>query len=386
MTQTPAPRGEGRSALFAAVAGCVAMASAMGVGRFAYTPILPAMMEGAGLTPTQAGSIASANFLGYLVGAILATTPQACAARPATVVLMLAVSAATGAAMAVVSSLTAFAAVRFVSGLASAFVFVGVSAVVVQALLRRGRTGLTWILYAGVGVGIATSSALVALALARFGDWRAPWLATAAASALACAIVALLLPRDPPAAAGQATERDGRPVWPIVVAYGLWGFGYVITATFLVALVREAGTGSETLTWMMVGLAAAPSVPVWGHIGTRFGLGRALAMAFLIEAAAVALSAVAPGAALAAAALFGGTFMGITALALGAARQSAGGDPRRILGLMTIAMSVGQLVGPPFAGMLRERAGSYLLPSLAAAGALALCAVLALRWQAARRP
>jgi predicted MFS family arabinose efflux permease len=344
------------------------------------------MMEGAGLTPTQAGSIASANFLGYLVGAILATTPQACAARPATVVLMLAVSAATGAAMAVVSSLTAFAAVRFVSGLASAFVFVGVSAVVVQALLRRGRTGLTWILYAGVGVGIATSSALVALALARFGDWRAPWLATAAASALACAIVALLLPRDPPAAAGQATERDGRPVWPIVVAYGLWGFGYVITATFLVALVREAGTGSETLTWMMVGLAAAPSVPVWGHIGTRFGLGRALAMAFLIEAAAVALSAVAPGAALAAAALFGGTFMGITALALGAARQSAGGDPRRILGLMTIAMSVGQLVGPPFAGMLRERAGSYLLPSLAAAGALALCAVLALRWQAARRP
>jgi predicted MFS family arabinose efflux permease len=98
----------------------------------------------------------------------------------------------------------------------------------------------------------------------------------------------------------------------------------------------------------------------------------------------VAASVLAPSAALASAALFGGTFLGCTALALAAARQAAGGDPRRILGVMTIAMSVGQLVGPPLAGLLRERTGSYLAPSLAAAAALVAAAALAL-WQGAAR-
>ena len=376
---------EGPSAPVAAFAGFLALASAMGVGRFVYTPILPAMMEGALLTPTQMGSIASANFLGYLAGAILATTPAARAASPGMIVAMLALSAASGAAMAFVASVPAFAVLRFLSGVASAFVFVGASAAVVQALTRRGRPGLSSLLYAGVGGGISASAAMVAAVVAQGGDWRAQWLATAGASALACVIVALTLPRDRPLDKAAATRGDGRPVWPIVTAYGLWGFGYVVTGTFLVAMVRESGAASETLTWGVVGLAAVPSVPLWSMAGDRIGLSRALALGLLVQAAAVAMSVLAPGAALAAAALFGGSFLGCTALALAAARHAAGGDPRRILGVMTIAMSVGQLVGPPLAGALRERTGSYLSPSLAAAAALVAAAGLALWTEGARR-
>jgi predicted MFS family arabinose efflux permease len=380
MTQAPAKG----SASAAAFAGFLALASAMGVGRFVYTPILPFMMEGAGLTPTQMGAIASANFLGYLAGAILATLPAARAARPGVIVAMLALSAATGAGMAHVSSIAAFSALRFVSGVASAMVFVGASAAVVQALARRGRLGLSSLLYAGVGGGIAASAAMVALVVAQGGGWRAQWLVTAAASALACLAVALTLPRDVAMAGGGGAPADGRRVWPIVLSYGLWGFGYVVTGTFLVALVRESGAGSETLTWGMVGLAAVPSVPLWGMFGERVGVARALALGLMVQAFSVALSVLAPAAALASAALFGGTFLGCTALALAAARQAAGGDPRRILGVMTIAMSLGQLVGPPLAGALRERTGSYLAPSLVAAAALVVAAGLAL-WQSRTR-
>lgn len=380
MTSAPAKG----SAAVAAFAGFLALASAMGVGRFVYTPILPFMMEGAGLTPTQMGAIASANFAGYLAGAILATTPAARAARPATIVAMLALSAATGAGMAFAASVAWFGALRFVSGVASAMVFVGASAAVVQALARRGRLGLASLLYAGVGAGIAASALMVSQVVARGGDWRAQWLVTAAASALACGIAALTLPRDPPATGGGGAPATGRPVWPVVLAYGLWGFGYVVTGTFLVALVRETGAGSETLIWGMVGLAAVPSVPLWSRLGDRIGLARALALGLIMQALSVAASVLAPAAALFSAALFGGTFLGCTALALAAARQAAGGDPRRILGVMTIAMSIGQLVGPPLAGVLRERTGSYLAPSLAAAAALALAALLALRQDARR--
>lgn len=373
------------SAAVAAFAGFLALASAMGIGRFVYTPILPFMMEGAHLTPTQMGTIASANFLGYFAGAILATVPAAGAARPGAVVAMLAVSAATGAGMAYVADMAGFAALRFVSGVASAFVFVGASAAVVQALARRGRLGLASLLYAGVGGGIAASALMVAAVVSRGGDWRAQWLATAAASAVACLVVAVALPRDPPATGGGGAPADGRRVWPIVVSYGLWGFGYVVTGTFLVALVRESGAGSEALIWAMVGLAAVPSVPLWSAFGDRIGLARALALGLVVQALSVAMSVLAPGAALAAAALFGGTFLGCTALALAAARHAAGGDPRRILGIMTIAMSLGQLVGPPLAGVLRERTGSYLAPSLAAAAALLVAAALAAWQHGARR-
>lgn len=382
MTQDDDDRG--RRAFAAALAGCLALASAMGVGRFVYTPILPFMMEGAGLSPTQAGSIASANFLGYFVGAVAATLPAARAARPVVVVAALAASAATGAAMALASDPLGFAVLRFLSGIASAFVFVGASALVLPALTRAGAPGLSSLHFAGVGLGIALSAALVE-ASAGSGGWRAPWLTTAAFSALACLAAALLLPREAPAQATSGGPGDGRPVWPMILAYGLWGFGYVVTATFLVALVREAHAGSETLVWLTVGVTAAPSIALWTRFAARVGLGPAFALACLIEAAGVALSALAPGAALVAAALFGGTFMGCTALGLAAARQSAGGDPRRILGVMTTAMSLGQLIGPTLAGLLRERFGSWLAPSLGAAAALVAAAGLGLWWNAARR-
>jgi predicted MFS family arabinose efflux permease len=381
MASAPPPSASD-GAFAAALAGLIAMASAMGVGRFVYTPILPGMMRATGLTAADAGAIASANFLGYLLGALAAAPLAQLVARPASLCVALAASAATTAAMAAADGFAAFAVIRFLSGLASAFVFVGATTLVLEALARRDRVGLHAVHFAGPGAGIAASALLVAAAALAGGDWRAEWLVSGLAQALALAVVALLLPRESAtAAAPSAAPAPASGVAPLVLAYGLVGFGYVITATFLVAIVRESGVASgETLVWLALGLAAALSIAPWSALARRIGLERAFALACLAEAVGVAASVLWPGfaGALLAALLLGGTFIALTALGLAATRRRVGGDGRRVVAAMTAAFGLGQIVGPFVAGRLREASGDYVAASLAAALALLVAAGVAL--------
>ncbi len=166
----------------------------------------------------------------------------------------------------------------------------------------------------------------------------------------------------------------------LIVAYGLFGFGYVITATFISTLVSGAPAlrSVEPLVWPVVGLAAAPSVALWTWLGRRWGSARAFAMACVVEGVGVALSvlSVSPAAVIVAAALLGGTFMGITALGLVHARALSRGDPRRSLAPMTGAFGLGQMIGPTFAGFAYDAGGSLVAPSLVAAAALGVAAML----------
>ena len=169
----------------------------------------------------------------------------------------------------------------------------------------------------------------------------------------------------------------------MTAAYGLFGFGYVITATFLVAIVRAtpAIRDLEPVIWIVVGLAAAPSVLFWTVVGRRFGIPAAFAAAALTEAVGVLASVVSPNTAgiCVAAVLVGGTFMGLTALGLLRGRELTQGDPRRVLAAMTGAFGVGQIIGPALAGVVSDALGGFAVPSLAAAAALVVAAWLARR-------
>jgi predicted MFS family arabinose efflux permease len=365
-----------------ALGGLVALAAAIGIGRFVYTPILPLMADDLGWTKGTAGLLASANYLGYLLGALLVTTSALRGSRRTWLLLALAASAVTTASMGVVTSNAAFLALRLVGGVASAFVLVLASALVLDRLAAVGRSELSAIHFAGVGTGIVVSAAIVSMATALGHGWRSLWLSSGVASMLAVAIVARLMPDPPDEAARPAEGGRGlaRRLSALVVAYGLFGFGYIITATFLVAIVRGSREAQllEQLVWPVVGLTAVASVPVWTRIARRVGIGRAFAAASALEAVGVAASAlwVTPPGVLLAAALLGGTFMGLTALGLIAARRLAVGDPRRALALMTAAFGLGQIVGPVFAGMLFDATGTFVLASLVAAIALLIAAGL----------
>ncbi|MCB1882654.1 MAG: YbfB/YjiJ family MFS transporter [Geminicoccaceae bacterium] len=364
-----------------ALGGFLSLAVAMGIGRFVYTPILPHMAEALDLGPGGAGLIASANFAGYLLGALLAATPLPGGPRP-WLLLGLALGALTTGLMAAVTVLPLFLLLRFSGGVASAFVLVFASTLVLERLARSGAARLAALHFAGVGFGIALSALLVALVDALGSGWRASWLAAALASLLLALPVPALVP-----AGDRAPMRAGAAAGPapglrrLAAAYGLFGFGYIVTATFLVAIVRAdpAARAAEPFAWCLVGLAAAPSIWLWSRAGARIGAARAFALACLVEAVGVAASVLWPGipGAVLAALLLGGTFMGVTALGLAEARRLAPANAARALAGMTAAFGVGQIVGPLVAGTLAGRTGGYTAPSLLAASALVLAAALA---------
>jgi predicted MFS family arabinose efflux permease len=342
------------------------------------------MLEDLGMTKGTAGLLASANFAGYLTGALLAATPTVPGSRRGWLIVALSASSLTTGAMALVSSNMAFLALRFAGGVASAFVLVFASALVLDRLGAAGRLDLAAVHFAGVGAGIALSAVLVSSLAAWGGGWRSLWLASGLTSVLAVGIVACLImgPVEPATTMTSRSSRANPPFAALVVAYGLFGFGYIITATFLVAIVRASDQvrSFEPLVWLAVGLTAAPSVALWASIGERLGIARAFALACGIEAVGIAASVLwlAPPGILLAAALLGGTFMGITALGLVGARRLSEGDPRRTLAVMTAAFGLGQIVGPAFAGVVYDATGTFLVPSLTAVSALLIAALLAI--------
>jgi predicted MFS family arabinose efflux permease len=369
-----------------AFGGLAAMTAALGIGRFVYTPILPAMLSALGWSKSDAGLVASANLLGYFIGALLAGRPFAVARPRPWLLAALAISAVSTAAMALPSDIVSFVTLRFIGGVASAFVIVCASALVLERLSASGRASLSAIQFAGVGFGIMISAIAVSAMLAVGASWRSLWIGTGSLAMLAAVGAALLIP---------AAERGGAPMRPkvtgapasgmgaMIVAYGLFGFGYVITATFLVAIVRLTNEVRilEPWIWTLFGLAAIPSVTLWSWLGHRFGSLNAFAAACAIEAVGVAISVewvTIPGICLSAL-LLGGTFMGITVVGFMAGRMLSNGHPHRAFAQMTTSFSVGQMIGPALAGFLSERLGDFRVASLVAAAALMVAATLSIR-------
>lgn len=368
---------------WAALGGMVCLAVAMGLGRFLYTPALPMMVGAAGLSPSAAGAIAGANFAGYLLGALGLGLWQPRLAPRRLVLGALGVSALTTAAMGWVDPASPWAAWawglnRAVAGVASAVVLVGVSALVLGAL-RPHAPAWVAVHFAGVGLGILAGVAISGPWAVGPLDGAAVWVRGGMLAGLGLGLVAWALPRHaaaPPPRAG--TGRAGAGMGRLVLAYGLFGFGYVITATFLVAMLREAqaGRGAESATWALVGLAALPSVWVWGRVAARLGRVATFQITLGVEGIGIALSLLGGAGQVAAALCLGGTFVAATALGLQEATARAPGDGRRAIGLMTASFSVGQMTGPLVAGVLREATGGYAPAILSASAALAIAVVL----------
>lgn len=362
-----------RRAAITVAAGLSALALAMGIGRFGYTALLPAM-QAEGLSDADAGVVAAANLFGYVFGSWAAGGTPSAWWRPGLLVCIV-LSVSSTAAMAA-GGFGSWLLWRALAGPASAGVFVLGVGLMLERLAALGRGDWGGFAFSGVGFGIAASG-LVAFALA---DASAAWFALGAL-ALAAALPAALLARPggthaaaPSAAPAAASPALGR----LTAAYVLEGFGYSVAATFLVAVVaRGGGLGLAAWAWAVAGLAAAPAFFVWRRVARRAGLWRALALAYAIQAVAIALPALsaAPAAALAAAIGFGGTFLAITALTVAEARH-LGGMPE--IGRITFLYGIGQALGPLLAGWLAEACGGFDAALVASGACVAVGAVILL--------
>ena len=363
------------------IPAAAALAAGMGVGRFAYTPILPLMHTQAGLTASAGAHLATANYIGYLVGALGGILLPALSRSRTVLRASLVVLTVMLAAMPATHAVPVWEALRLLAGVASALVFV----VAVSALLSNLRghpPSLAGWGFGGVGAGIALSGLLV-LALRAVGDWRAAWWGTAALAALLSVGAWGLRPEPAPSpdATAHVTHRPAvsgtrRRFGALLLSYSLEGVGYIIAGTFLVAAIDQASPGwIGGGAWVLVGLAAVPSPALWARLGRRWSGPDLLFVALVVQAVGIALPALLGGvaAALLSAALFGATFLGVSTIALGLGAHLQ--FPRSVA-LLTAGYSVGQILGPLAAGPLLHH-GYHQALLLAAAVVLASAATAA---------
>lgn len=356
-----------------------ALAAGMGVGRFVYTPILPLMHTQAGLSAAAGANLATANYAGYLVGALAGTLAPALVRSSAVVRGCLLLLTATLAAMPLTHSTALWGVLRLLAGAASALVFV-VAAASLLHHLRNHPAHLPGWAFGGVGAGIALSGLLV-LALRPVADWRAAWWAAAALALVLTAASWNLRPEDPPAApvpGSPATARTHRWFGALFVSYFLEGVGYIVAGTFLVAAIGQGSPGwLGSGAWVLVGLAAVPSAALWARLGRRWSRPGLLLTALTVQAVGIALPAVtgSTAAALGSAVLFGATFLGVSTLSL-----ATGAHLRfpRSVALLTAGYSVGQILGPLVVAPLLRHGyhQALLLAALVVLAAAAAAAVL----------
>ena len=207
-----------RESLRLAFSGLLAMAAALGIGRFVYTPILPFMLDALSWSKADAGLVASANFLGYLAGALIAGHSIFSTAPRRWLLIALAVSAATTAGTGMLSDTTAILCVRCIGGMASAFVIVCASTLVLDRLSAAGQGNLAAIHFAGVGTGIFISAAVVASSIAYGAGWPSLWTVSGSVAALMAVLAAVLLQptAHEPIRRSAADASEGKPT-PIMM-------------------------------------------------------------------------------------------------------------------------------------------------------------------------
>jgi MFS family permease len=371
-----------------AAAGLLSLAVAMGIGRFAFTPMLPLMVRGGELDVGVGSWLAAANYLGYFAGALLVARVRWPVRRLALVALV-AIGLGT-AAMALPVGAWAWIALRFLAGVASACAFVATSVWCLAALAERGRGGWSSGVYAGVGAGIALAGAWCVAGAGQSAP--ALWLqlgALALALTLPVAAVLVRLPGGAAPAAGRTVLAPVAGARGLVLAYGAMGFGYILPATFLPVLARAVVDDPRVfgLAWPVFGATAALSMFAAGWALRRCSRLQVWSICQALMALGVLLPSVSrSGWAIAASALLvGGTFMVITLAGVQEIRAFAPAHGTALVARMTAAFALGQIAGPLLSALLAlwPPAREQALPVALQAGALALFASAAWLWHRA---
>ncbi|WP_051753222.1 YbfB/YjiJ family MFS transporter [Streptosporangium amethystogenes] len=348
-----------RAAQWQALRLALGTASALGLARFAYGLLIPAMRDDLGWSLAEAGVMSAANGLGYLVGALVTPVVQRRLGTAATFRWGMVLTAVTLAATAVGGDYLALLTARAAAGVAGALVFV--TGGVIAARLATGMSSSTPIVvyFAGTGLGIVFSGAIIPA----LGDrWQLAWAGLSAAAGLAALASwsAARTDEEEDAPADAARRAGVRPLWRTALAYVLFAAGYITYITFLSAYLvdRHAPVAQVTLTWTVLGLAVAAAPALWSRPITRWPGGRALTvlLALLAGAAALALVSSAPPVVLTSAVAYGATFMSVPAAVTALIKANTPpADWTATLAAFTVLFAAGQTAGPWLAGLLADR-------------------------------
>ncbi len=366
----------------ATIAAALVLVVGVGFGRFAFTGLYPLMIADQQISVEGGSYAASANYAGYLIGALLTAllsgipSRKLCTFSTIATVITLALLALPLPEWLVVT-------VRGFSGLFSAIAMVAASHWLIHDHRLQGGAPA---LYSGVGIGILLSAEMIALGHVASLSSHMIWFELAAAAFVVAIVSVAMQAKADSSELYQIQERrspdEVKPVLVgaarLIVIYGLAGLGYIITATYLPLLVRSALTSVDPVhIWAVFGLGAVPSCFLWHSLHQKWGTHCSLMANLVIQSVGVVLPVLhTPASYIVSALLVGGTFMGTVTIAMPAARKLAAQVRFNMLAIMTASYGIGQIVGPLMANALYARTKSFDASLVIAAVALLLAGVL----------
>lgn len=366
-------------------AGVFSLILMLGVARFAYTPLLPIMQEQAGVSDALGGWLATFNYIGYMSGALVAASISDLQLKDRLYRLGLLVAIITTAGMAVTENIFLWSIMRFFAGLSSAAGLLIGSGLILNWLIRNNFRSELGIHFSGIGLGIALCAVVVELMALQL-DWSELWWLFTAIGCLLAIPAWRWLPR--PNSNGMTISGaelvdnppSNRFLYLMLSAYFCAGYGFVISATFIVAIVerQEALQGFGPMVFLILGLSAAPACIIWDLIARKVGVLTALLIAYLVQVLGILLPALSDSATavILSAVLFGGTFIGIVSLVLTMAGRFYPTKPAKLMGKMTLTYGIAQIIAPAITGNLAEKLGNYDLGLWIAASMVLLGAII----------
>lgn len=349
-----------RDVLMAIAAGAVILLVVHTLGRFYYTPLLPYLVDDGLLNPQQAASLATWNYLGYLMGAMLAIRWHRIDHIRFLLPLSLSIHVLTTLLQTQVEQVAVLDAVRWLNGVANGVVFVQAPALILEWLVLRNRATMSGLVYLGVGIGLLVSSGLVSFS----ADWLSGperWWPALILSIPLCwwgwrRLSRLDVPvhgsqGDDTAIAEGKTPLFDRASTPLFLSYFGAGLGYILPMTFLPLLARmqlEAGAWLIDGSWLIVALATIPSAYIWNHLGARIGDLPAIRINFVVQLLGVLAAVVWPGPVgiVLCGLLVGNTFLGTVLLTQRMARALHPHQGPRLSAAMVALYAFSQMAGP----------------------------------------
>ncbi|EPF87914.1 sugar transporter [Acinetobacter gyllenbergii] len=370
------------SALQAAISAALIMAIGMGFGRFAFTAVYPHMIDEGIINLPQASLAASANYAGYLFGAIFAIKIKSQQSY------LSSIFATMGTALCLIllsciHTISLIIVIRGLAGVFSAFAMVSAS---LWLLEQQKQVHQAPVLYAGVGLGIALSAELLVFGTHLGWHSKILWLLLGLSSLLLgfIAIFGLSRAQPNPVSAQQILSTTSKMphTYALIMIYALAGFGYIITATYLPLLVKQALPNIDAAQiWAIFGFGAIPSCFFWHYLHDRLGTRIALSSNLGVQAVGVVLPIILPTALgyLLSALLVGGTFMGTVTIAMPVAQRIARQAQSNLIALMTVVYGLGQIIGPMLSNVLFSIYHTLNSSLLAACSALLIATAISLK-------
>ena len=372
-----------------ALIAMVALGINMGIGRFIYTPLLPMMLDAGQVDLVQGGWLASVNNIGYFLGALLCAMVRI-VSRQTIRVNLLAIAVLT-ACMGVMDGMSAWVVLRLLAGIATAIAFVAISGWCLSWLAQSGRGDLGGIMYAGPGLGIMVGGIAGAYMQAHGVSADSAWLWSAAITLAALLLVWAETGRQAPGtSSGKTVSAESRTpntgtAWPKgqrtilamhICCYGLAGFGYIITATFLPVMAEQAlpGQFGKAWLWPLFGLSIAVGALLATRLPLHWKQSTLLGAAYIVQGTGVLMTVVfssLAGFGLGSL-LVGLPFTAITLFGMREARRLGGGRAIVLMGAMSAAYGLGQIIGPVLAAYLYDMTGGFHAALTSAAIALFL--------------